>query len=116
MGHWISACISIYLIYMFKVKVCSQIGHHDFHRGFCECLTEAYSSATAKRCPRERMSLLPVRSEEERVILIKPLREELSWSLPVVTIVVKGIHMNDYLSAGLDLIFSNFAVFLQVKR
>ena len=86
MTEGIVILFTVFHVAMFEVVERGQICHENLHRRFGKCLPEADSSAAIESCEREWMSLLPVRREEERALLVKSLRKELVWSLPLLCI------------------------------
>ena len=53
--------VAILLVYVFKVEMRCEVGHHYFHCRLCECLSEADPFTTVEWCPCKRMSLFSSR-------------------------------------------------------
>ena len=116
MTEGIVVLFTVFHVAMFEVVERGQICHENLHRRFGKCLPEADSSAAIESCEREWMSLLPVRREEERALLVKSLRKELVWSLPLLCILVKRMEHDHDVSHGIDFVLTKSVLFEEVDR
>lgn len=98
---------------MLEVELVCKIGHHGFHCQLCERLSEANPSSAIEWCISERMSLLSIRCQMKRVVLVKPLRKKLSVSLPMISVDVKPVEVHLQPGASLHAVIANGSVLVK---
>ena len=87
MHHW-ELVLRVLFANEGPLEILTCIDSEDLHVHVCKCLTEADSLTSVERCPSVRVTLLTFWGEEERVFVIESLREELTWPLPLVLVVM----------------------------
>ena len=97
-------------VHMLKVEVLRKIGHDHLHSCFSKWLPEANPPSSAKWDKSVCVPLFSRRCQWQGVSVLKPLRQEFLWSLPLICIVLDCLEVDYHFIVSSDIVVAKFWV------
>ena len=101
------------LIDKLHLEVVTHVGYHNFHTGLGNSLAKADSPAPKEGNESCSISFLSSWGQRERMAHVETLRQEFSWTLPLLGVAVQVEIVDHHGVAGLDLKVAKLGILTQ---
>ena len=106
--------LGIFLIFKFEVKFLPQESCQKFEFTLSQCFAKTDSIASMERNPAIIATFFTIWSQEERIFVIKSLRQEFHGSLPLARVVTSALEVYHEKVILLELVLTKFDILYDV--
>ena len=98
------------------VEVLASVHCHDLQVYVGKCLTKADSLSSVEWSPTVGVALGSLGCQAHVIHMVEPLREELTWTLPFVLVVVKVMETNAEFVSSLEMVLTYLTVIQDIDE